>query len=62
MLPVQDGRQVLLFGGCRGDGTRLADAFVLDLANPAGGAGGVDEGEDGDRADEEATEVWTFMR
>lgn len=33
MVSVRDGQQALLLGGCRGDGTRLCDAFVLDLAS-----------------------------
>lgn len=36
MVSVQDGRQALLLGGCRGDGTRLCDAFVLDLMSSTG--------------------------
>lgn len=56
MISINRGRQVFLFGGCRGDGTRLQDVFLLDTAragrgqedgdNPMEGEGKYDIGED----------------
>lgn len=68
MASVLDGRQVFLFGGFRGDGTRLEDVFLLDLvASPAGGADvGSDEGErekeKEDDVEDEAAQVGAHTR
>lgn len=49
------GQVALLFGGCRGDGTRVArnEAFVLDLAGSGGGGtgGAGQDGVAGDRGE-----------
>ena len=58
MVSVQDGEKVFLFGGCRGDGTRLEEAFLLDLASPVGVADvRSDEENKGDDIEDEAVQV-----
>lgn len=62
MVSANDGRQAFLFGGCRGDGTRLQDSFVLDLANPAGrGEGGADEGDEEAGVEEHDSQVGAYF-
>lgn len=54
MISFHEGRQLLLIGGCGGDGTRLQDAFTLDLdtVGPSGSTGValLEETEERDRA------------
>lgn len=59
MVSVQNGQEVFLFGGFRGDGTRLGDVFLLDLVSPVGGEAdvGSDEEEKEDSVDDEAVQV-----
>ena len=62
MVSVQNGQQVFLFGGFRGDGTRLEDVFLLDLATPVDGADvGSDEEEKEDGVDDEDVQVGALV-
>lgn len=67
MVSINEGRQAYLLGGCRGDGTRLKEAFVLDLTSPVvGGEGGngTDEEEEGvmREGEEDAAQVCVYDR
>lgn len=63
MVSINEGQQTIVFGGCRADGTRAQDAFMLDFSDDltrvgSGGeeVGGIDDVMEGNGTSEVKSE------